>query len=106
MNEQGGYLYAAPMDPASGWPRSYTWPTEVVLYGCAPPLVGGDPPCERIPATQYAPPSGPEPVAPGSSCNLVETVRQRLAQALAERSTLDAEIETLERMLAAAEGRR
>jgi len=62
----------------------------------------------------YAAPMTPHPErpwpwpapTPAPVGGLVETVRERLARAKADRATLDAEIETLERMLAVAEGRR
>ena len=69
---------------------------EVVIYGCAPPdvLWPWDPGAPVLPAVPCPPPI---PVG-----GMVETVRQRLTEARQSRSTLDAEIETLEKMLRAA----
>jgi len=89
MNYQTGYLYAVPIEPE--WPVSRPNVVTVPLYAA--------------PMTPNQERHWPRPTpAPGGG--LVETVRERLAQAKAERDILDAEIKTLERMLAAAEGRR
>lgn len=91
--------YSTPFDGigVSPW---YPRPIEVVLYGCAPPDALPFP-CPPVVPAPTPPPLIPLPGTGG----LVEAVRSRLAEALAKRATLDAEIETLERMLAAAEGR-
>lgn len=89
MTTQGGYLYAAPMGPERGFPWSQPKVVTVPMY--AAPMTPNPERPWPWPAPTPAPVGG-----------LVETVRERLAQALADRSTLDAEIETLEKMLRAA----
>jgi hypothetical protein len=82
-----------------------TLSTMVCDYGCPPPDQRVEPWPPPTPPTWTLPnPVGGtvEPTALGSACNLVESVRQRLVEARQSRSTLDAEIETLEKMLRAA----
>ena len=65
---------------------------EVVVYGCAPPDMAWP-----WPAPEVVPCPPPIPLG-----GMVEAVRQRLTEARQSRSTLDAEIETLEKMIRAA----
>lgn len=66
--------------------------TMVCDYGCPPPDMA-------LPWICIEPVPCPPPIPGGG---MVETVRQRLVEARQSRATLDAEIETLERMLRAA----
>ena len=91
-------LYGIPND--TGFQNESTvryYQNEVVVYGCP---------------TEWTPPASPAPTwvlpypdPPHRIGSLIETVRTRLIQARADRDALNAEIETMEKMLAVAEGR-
>jgi hypothetical protein len=70
---------------------------EVVVYGCAPPDALPPDMAWPWPAPEVVPCPPPIPVG-----GVIEAVRQRLAEARQSRATLDAEIETLEKMIRAA----
>jgi len=107
-------LYGIPND--TGFQNESTvryYQNEVVVYGCptewSPPISPAPVFIPVLPCPD--PPKGdepwplPYPDPPYRIGKLVETVRLRLIQARADCDALNAEIETLEKMLAVAEGR-
>jgi hypothetical protein len=107
-------LYGIPND--TGFQNESTvryYQNEVVVYGCptewSPPI---SPAPIFIPVPYPDPPKANEPLwplpypdPPYRIGGLIKTVRERLVQAMADRDALNAEIETMEKMLAIAEGR-
>lgn len=92
-------LYGVPSFQNDAQVRYYQ--NEVVVYGCPTEWT---PPISPAPTFPVIPFPLPYPDPPYRIGGLIKTVRERLIQAMADRDALNAEIETMEKMLAVAEG--